>query len=85
MRGALPDHQKLPLTIGYWTGMRRGEILKLQWTHMDLERGLLRLEPGMTKNGEGGPPVGDGSPVCPRTVASVHAAALAFVSLGLSL
>jgi integrase len=53
MRGALPDHQKVPLTLGYWTGMRRGEILKLQWTQVDLERGLLRLDPGTTKNGEG--------------------------------
>ena len=53
LRGALPDHQKVPLTVGYWTGMRRGEILNLRWEQLDLERGLLRLDPGTTKSGEG--------------------------------
>ena len=53
MRGVLPNHQKVPLTIGYWTGMRRGEILNLQWEQLDLERGLLRIDPGTTKTGEG--------------------------------
>jgi integrase len=53
MRGALPDHQKVPLTIGYWTGMRRGEILMLRWEQVDLKRRLLRINPGTTKNGDG--------------------------------
>jgi len=53
MRGALPDHQKVPLTVGYWTGMRRGEILGLRWDQVDLGRGLLRIAPGTTKNGDG--------------------------------
>jgi integrase len=39
--------------MAYWTGMRAGEILKLQWTQVDIERGLLRLEPGTTKNNRG--------------------------------
>ena len=61
LRGALPNHQKVPLSIGYWTGMRRGEILTLRWERVDLERGLLRLDPGTTKTGEGRvvPMVGD--------------------------
>ncbi len=61
LRGALPDHQKVPLSLGYWTGMRRGEILTLRWEQVDLERGLLRLDPGTTKTGEGRvvPMVGD--------------------------
>jgi len=33
--------------------MRAGEILKLKWDQLDLERGLLRLEPGTTKNNQG--------------------------------
>ncbi len=53
LRGALPDHMKVPLIIAYWTGMRAGEILKLNWDQLDLERGLLRLEPGTTKNNQG--------------------------------
>ncbi len=61
MRGALPNHQKVPLSLGYWTGMRRGEILTLRWEQVDLERGLLRLDPGTAKTGEGRvvPMVGD--------------------------
>lgn len=50
LRAALPDYAKIPLIMAYWTGMRAGEILKLQWTQVDIERGLLRLEPGTTKN-----------------------------------
>jgi integrase len=53
LRAALPDHVKVPFILAYWTGMRAGEILSLQWEHVDWERGLLRLEPGTTKNGRG--------------------------------
>ena len=53
LRGALPDHQKLPCTIGYWTGMRKGEILNLRWDQLDLDRSLLRLDPGSTKSDKG--------------------------------
>lgn len=53
LRAALPDHVKVPLIIGYWTGMRAGEIVMLRWEQIDLERGLLRLEPGTTKNNQG--------------------------------
>jgi integrase len=53
LRGILPDHVKVPLIIAYWTGMRTGEVLKLQWDHLDMEQGLLRLEPGTTKNNRG--------------------------------
>ncbi len=53
LRAALPDHVKILLIIGYWTGMRAGEIVMLRWEQIDLERGLLRLEPGTTKNNQG--------------------------------
>ena len=53
LRGVLPDHVKVPLIMAYWTGMRAGEILRLQWDQLGLERGLLRLEPGTTKNNQG--------------------------------
>jgi integrase len=53
LRAALPDHQKVPLSIGYWTGMRRGEILTLRWEQINLQRNVLRLEPGTTKNKKG--------------------------------
>ena len=53
LRGVLPDHVRVPLIIAYWTGMRTGEVLRLQWDQLDLERGLLRLDPGTTKNNQG--------------------------------
>lgn len=53
LRAALPDHVKVPLIIAYWTGMRAGEIVMLRWEQVDLERCLLRLEPGTTKNNQG--------------------------------
>jgi integrase len=53
LRAVLPDYVKVPLIIAYWTGMRAGEIVLLRWEQVDLERGLLRLEPGMTKNNQG--------------------------------
>ena len=47
---ALPDEVKPILTFAYYTGCRRGEILSLQWTQVDLARRIVRLEPGTTKN-----------------------------------
>jgi len=35
-------------------GWRKEELMKLQWTQVDLGAGLIRLEPGTTKNLEGG-------------------------------
>lgn len=53
LRGVLPDHLKVALTIGFYTGMRQGEILNLQWRQVDFTQNTLRLEPGTTKNKEG--------------------------------
>ncbi len=44
---------KVPLIIAYRTGMRAGEIVMLRREQIDLERRLLRLEPGTTKNNKG--------------------------------
>ena len=39
--------------VAFVTGWRKGELLSLEWRHVDLEEGWLRLEPGETKNDEG--------------------------------
>ena len=53
LRGVLPDQLKIPFIIGFWTGMRAGEILRLRWEQVDLERQFIRLDPGTTKNDQG--------------------------------
>jgi len=52
LRRALPEAIKPIVTFAYWTGCRKGEILHLQWPHVDLKNRLIRLEPGETKNDE---------------------------------
>jgi len=53
VRDALPAHLKPVVTIAYWTGWRKGELLGLTWRQVDLETGAVRLDPGTTKNREG--------------------------------
>lgn len=52
MRDALPDYLKGIVTFGYKTGWRINEILNLTWSRIDLEKGIVRLEKGETKNDE---------------------------------
>jgi len=47
---ALPDYLRLPLALGYFTGMRLGEILALEWRHVDFLADTIRLRAGETKN-----------------------------------
>ena len=50
IRGASPYHIQVAATIGYYTGMRKGEILSLQWDkHIDMEQHCIRLERKQTK------------------------------------
>jgi integrase len=45
IRGAAPYHIQIAATIGYYAGMRKAEILFLQWDkHMDMEQHCIRLE-----------------------------------------
>jgi len=53
MRDALPDDVKPILVFAYYTGCRKGEILNLKWSQVDLRENLVRLDPGTTKNDEG--------------------------------
>jgi integrase len=50
---ALPSAIQPVAEFGYLTGWRLGEILPLTWRQIDLKAGIIRLEPGPTKNDEG--------------------------------
>jgi integrase len=49
----LPPAPAAVATFMYWTGWRRNEALSREWRHVDFDRGVIVLEPGETKSGEG--------------------------------
>ena len=52
VRDALPDYLKPVLAMGYFTGMRQGEILPLRWEQVSFRDSQVLLDPGTTKNDE---------------------------------
>jgi len=50
LRDSLPDELKMLLVIGYYTGVRSGELITLKWNQVDLRARRIRLEVGTTKN-----------------------------------
>jgi len=53
LRDALPSYLNSFVTFAYKTGWRASEIADLTWNRVDLEAGIVRLDPGATKNDEG--------------------------------
>ena len=53
LKNALPSHLKPVVTFAYHTGWRKAEILGLTLDKLDLRQGIVRLDPGETKNEEG--------------------------------
>ncbi len=49
---AAPPHVKPIISIAYYLGMRLGEILRLTWDRVDLERGFIKLAGRDTKTGD---------------------------------
>lgn len=52
LRQELPEYLRPVATMGYYTGMRLGEILTICWDSVDLKGGEIRLNAGETKNDE---------------------------------
>jgi len=50
VRDCLPEHLKGFVTFAYKTGWRVSEIANLQWSQVDQNLGVVRLEAGSTKN-----------------------------------
>lgn len=53
VRAELPEHLRPVTDFAYLTGWRIGEILGLTWRQVDFSAGVVRLEVGTTKTGEG--------------------------------
>lgn len=53
VRAQLPEPLRPVMTFAYLTGWRKREILGLRWRDVDLAGGMVRLEPGTTKNRQG--------------------------------
>jgi len=49
----LPADVQPVASFAYWTGWRKQEVLGLTWPQVDFKAGVVRLEPGTTKNREG--------------------------------
>jgi integrase len=52
LRQHLPEHLRPVLTLGYYSGMRLGEIRHLKWENVDLAENSIRLYNDETKSGE---------------------------------
>jgi integrase len=49
---ALPSHIRAVVATGYYAGMRKGEVLNLTWSHIDMKSRIIKLEASETKDRE---------------------------------
>jgi integrase len=70
---ALPEHMVPVVRYALATGCRMSEILRLEWSRVDLDRRVSWLEAGSTKNGEGrGVPLNRDAVLALRDVQGQH-------------
>ncbi len=48
----LPSYLVPIATVGYETGIRKGELKKIEWEQVDFNARLIRLRSGQTKGGK---------------------------------
>jgi integrase len=53
LKEVLPEELRSLITFANHSGWRKEEILSLTWDRVDLKEGVVRLDPGETKNEEG--------------------------------
>ncbi len=53
VRDKLPEHLRPLVTFLYYTGCRSSEARSLEWRQVDFGAGMIRLDPGTTKNKQG--------------------------------
>jgi integrase len=53
LRDALPTELKALFVCGYVAGMRKGELLQVEWSMVDLTGGFIHLPPRITKTRDG--------------------------------
>lgn len=51
-RDSLPGYARGPFVMAYWTGMRFGEIVSLEWEQVDFAQRVVRLRDDQTKGKE---------------------------------
>lgn len=56
LRNELPEYLRPLFVVAYHLGNRLGELRNVRWNQIDLKRNQIRLNPGETKNKEGGSP-----------------------------
>lgn len=62
VRKELPPALRNLWTVAAWTGWRRNELFRLQWSQVDFTTGVIRLNVGSTKNDDGREVPFDGVP-----------------------
>lgn len=65
------SHWRMMITLALTTGLRRGELVGLEWKHVDLENGILHVRQSITSSIDGVPVIKE-----PKTKKSIRKVAL---------